>query len=350
MNTWLDDAKRVPVTQVAAELGLTVARDGRSVGPCPGCGIATRANPGRTDRRGRCPILGNGWRCFSNGTEGCGAKGDGPGLVVWVLTGQPWRKGDERTTRAVRAWFAERGWSSEPAGNLAIVPRRVAVAAPQEAPVPLPDPYEVAQAWFHALAVTADTDVCAFLASRGLDPSAVMQLDLARALTAGHLPKWMWRDGRDWHEGGYRLLVPLWQPDPDRPGLLAMVSLHTRCLLPCDGSRKAASPTRHRLRGLVMAPCEDFLADGREQRLLTVCEGVTDYLSWALQPPSARGAVIGGVNGSASDALLACVPTDWTVAVATDADAGGEQQAEAWRRAIERRGCKYVRCHVQQAE
>ena len=87
MSGWLDDAKRVPVTQVAAELGLTVARDGRSFGPCPGCGMATRANPGRTDSRGRCAINGGRWRCFSNGTEGCGAGGDAVDLVSYVVSG-----------------------------------------------------------------------------------------------------------------------------------------------------------------------------------------------------------------------------------------------------------------------
>lgn len=351
MNTWLQMAQAVPVLDVAVALGLTIGRDGKSFGPCPGCDVAMRNNPGRPqDRRGRCRVdktpSGEFWACCSNGSDGCGARGGGPALVAWQLTGKAWQKGDSDTCRKVRAWFVGGGWCDPAPGERIGVPqvRRTAPAAQPEPPLSRPDAYECAQVWFHAAPVTADPETATYLSGRGLDPSQIAALDVARAWPADLAPPWARRGWRTWQQSGHRLIVGLWEPDPTTQGHVRMVSLHVRCVRPCDDNVKALSPQGHSHKGLVMASRADFLAEGASRRLLTVCEGLSDFLALALQSPEMRGALIGGISGSASAAILALVPTDWTVAVATDADPGGELQARAWKREIERRGCRYVRC------
>ncbi len=350
MSAWLEDAKRVAVTVIAAALGLTIGRDGKSFGPCPNCGELTRAGSGRRDVRGRCAVLGLGWHCYTNGSAGCEASGSGPGLVAFVLTGGPWHSGGTATASLVRDWFARHGWC-EPAADArcASPPRRHVPSVLPEPPPLRPDRYEVAQVWFHAPAVTADPEAAAYLAGRGFDPEHVAELDLARALPADLSPAWARRGWRTWQESGHRLIFGLWEPDPTMPGLLRVASVHARCVGTCDDSEKASSPQGCSHRRLVLTAGDDFLADGRAQRLLTICEGPIDFLALALQPAAMRGALIGGISGSASGEILALVPTDWTVAVATHADGGGDQQAIAWKREIERRGCRYVRCRRQSA-
>ena len=162
---WLDRAKAVPVLDVAAALGLSLGRDGKSFGPCPGCGAATRANPGRRDSRGRCAILPGGWwHCYSNGSDGCGATADSPGLVAWQLTGERWQKGDASTSAKIREWFAQNGWCDAPGAERksVVAPRRWPDAA-AEAPPSRPNAMEVAQVWFHAPAVTDDDAVAEWL-------------------------------------------------------------------------------------------------------------------------------------------------------------------------------------------
>ena len=343
---WLESASAVPIATVAAALGLDVRRDGASFGPCPGCGVERRNNPGRpVDRRGRCRVSKGYWACCSNGTDGCGANGDAVALVSLVLTGDcTWTTGP--TGDAIRAWYASNGWCIAADGQMLPIERRRAIAAPvPEGPLSHPDPGEVAQVWSHSPNVADDPEVAAYLRGRGFDPAAIAELDLARALpTAGALPAWAWRGRQSWRDSGHRLIVPLWAPDPAVPGLLRMASLHARCVRACDAGLKAASPKGHVIKGFVMAARANALCDGDARQLLTICEGVPDFIAWALQPATARGALLGGISGSASAEILALVPSAWTVAVATHADLGGDQQALAWKREIERRGCRYVRC------
>lgn len=344
---WLESASSVPIATVAAALGLDVRPDGKSFGPCPGCGVERRNNPGRPiDRRGRCRLSGAHWACCSNGTDGCGAGGDAVALVAWASAGRAWASGDTDTGDKVRAWYASNGWCIGADGaSLPIERRRPIVAPAPEAPPSRPDGGEVAQVWFHAPSVADDPEVAAYLRGRGFDPFAIAALDLVRALpTACALPAWAYRGRRSWHDTGHRLIVPLWAPDPRVPGSLQMASLHARCVRPCDDRHKATSPQGHSIKALVMAARADALCDGVTRQLLTICEGVPDFIAWALQPATARGALLGGISGSASATILALVPSTWTVAVATHADPGGDQQALAWKREIERRGCRYVRC------
>ena len=334
---WLADARRAPVADVALALGLDLAADGRSFGPCPSCGEATRANDGRRDRRGRCRVFpdGGGWACCSNGSDGCGAHGDALSLVALMVAGGPWTRGDVATGEAIRDWYATRGWCEAADGA---PPARPATRPPRARPTSLaaptrPPPLEVASLWFRCLPVSADPEVAAWLEGRGMDPGEVAGADLARALPCdGLLPRWTRYRGRSWRDTGHRLVVAAHEPDPDRPGLLALASLHARAVIDCDAGDKAAWPAGASAAGLIMAadPWAP-MADGEARGLVTICEGVPDWLTLALAPATARGALIGGWSGSATPATAAMVPAGWTVALLQHDDAGGDRQANAWR-------------------
>ncbi len=359
-SNWLDDACRAPLPEVVATLGLDLHRDGKSFGPCPSCGMATRANPGRTDRRGRCRIEADGkrWACCSNGTEGCGAKGDGLALVAWSLTGRAWAKGDSDTSAQVREWYAARGWcdASPDGGSTPATlarPRRATVAVQVNQPKPRPPAAEVAALWARCLPVTADPEMAAWLAGRhdgAIDPATVAKFDLARALPAdlANLPRWArYKDGKPWTASGHRLVVRAWEADPDTPGRLRVASLHARNVLPAYGpADKAAWPGRASAAGLVLATGADPRSHGLP--LVEIAEGVPDWLRLAVTvaselPKGKRSAVWGIWNGSADPALGAVVPEGWPVALRTHADDAGDKYAAAWQTLLIARGCRMRR-------
>ncbi len=352
MTAWLDSARDVPVATVARQLGMDARPDSRSFGPCPACGLATRANPGRTDRRGRCRIWSNGlgWSCCSNGTDGCGASGDGVSLVAWVVNGGTWAPGDGEAGCRIRAWFAEQGFCAQVHGGRPSLPRTAPPPTRPVVPLTRPNAGEVADLWHRCLPVTDVAEVADWLRGRGFDAGAVAAFGLARALPRGQLPAWAWFKGRSWIDTGHRLVVRAWEPDPGRPGRLRHASLHARCVRPCEPSEKAAWPARCSAAGLLMAQSDDPLREGLERRLVTVCEGVPDWLALALQPPTCRGALLGAWCGSAQAATGDLLPREWTVAVATHRDDGGEAQARVWRREAERRGCNFKRCPPRRPE
>lgn len=111
---WCEDARRVDLLQVAAELGIDRTRDGRLT-PCPACRERTRS---RTDpREGPVYVIHRGtrWKCGR-----CSARGDALDLVARVLRGTDC---DLEAAPAVRAWFAARGWcEAEPAPELEELP------------------------------------------------------------------------------------------------------------------------------------------------------------------------------------------------------------------------------------
>jgi hypothetical protein len=342
LGNWLELAKAVPVAHVARQLGCQVRPDEKSFGPCPVCQVPTRANPGRTDRRGRCAIHADGrlWCCLSNGTTGCGARGDAIALVALLVAGTLWSQGDRAVGELVHDWFVGSGLVGLGGTQTTRLAYPMAVPAQR---LLRPDRLEVAQAWFHGRLVSAVPEVARYLQGRGLDPAAIDRLELARALPPDPLPRWMWFQGGTWRETGHLLVVPAWEPDPRRPGFLHMVSVHARCVRPCEDAHKAAWPSGASASGLVMAVDDDPMRDGVEQRLVTVCEGVPDFLQLALQPAGTRGALLGSWSGSAKADVAAAIPAGWRVVVITHNDAGGDQQAAAWRKEIERRGCLFLR-------
>lgn len=213
--TWLDVASAVPVLVVARALNLTTGSDSRSFGPCPSCRLESRNNPDRPhDSRGRCRVTpdGGGWLCCSNGSTGCGAKGGGPALVAWALTGDKWQKGGFSTGRQVQAWYEQhaffRGSSSLPAATAATGDLARSDVERKEA---RPDRTEMMALWAASVPVVEDEAVANWLAGRRdgpIDPALVAVLDLARAIPADStsLPHWARYQGAMWSKTGHRLL------------------------------------------------------------------------------------------------------------------------------------------------
>lgn len=328
--SWLADARRVPVATVAAELGLRVHL--QSFGPCPGCGAESRANTGRTDKRGRCRIMpdGFGWACASNGTDGCGAAGDGPGLVAWATTGRKWTQGDRATADRVRDWFARNGWC-EPAPGVDTFPAPRRVAPPPPPPQrDRPPADEVADLWARCVPVTQDAEVASWLELHKdgrIDPGRVADLDLARALPVDlpNLPSWARYQGTPWTQTGHRLVVRAYAAGPDG---LQLASLHARNVT--SSGDKAGWPAGASAAALVFA-----VPDAPPSRVLELVEGVPDWLRFST---AERGAPVWGVvAGSACPELAALVKAQ-AVAIRTHDDAAGNKYAEAWAELLRARG------------
>lgn len=346
----LEDAKRVPVLDVARALGCVIGRDGRSFGPCPSCGATVRASDGKSDKRGRCRVFedGQGWACNTNGSEGCGAKGDGPGLVSWKLCGRAGPKGSD--VRTVLDWYRERGGLDSGAGWSQ--GEHAPGAVPSEAPaVPVPANRpprgELWRVWSQCVPVTQDDAVSAWLLNHHegpIDPALVAWLDLARALPMGlDLPRWArGPDGRRWDDAGYRVIVRLFGAGPDGAGLPTL-SLHARNVRP-EVKHKGVSPHGFEVRGLVLAwspgmPFLDRPMEAPEASVLELAEGVPDWLRLTLERWQAPGrpTVWGCISGSASDEIAARVPDGWRVAIRTHDDDGGRKFLDRWSKLLDHR-------------
>jgi hypothetical protein len=116
---WMDDARRVPLSEVAATLGMAEVRSRGSNGwGCPpqaGCSGGGKTVRSRKHRDRRAPLerVGEGgWICMG----GCNpealsdgkVKGDALALVAFSLTGDPKPGRDGWAT--VRDWYAAQGW------------------------------------------------------------------------------------------------------------------------------------------------------------------------------------------------------------------------------------------------
>jgi hypothetical protein len=330
VSSWFETACQASVTATAAALGLSVATDGRSIGPCPGCGTQQRNNPGRSrDRRLRCRVdKERHWECCSNGNDGCGAKGSAVDLVAWVLLERALVKGDIEGWRRIRSWFGSPEVARMPPGAAKPLVTR---------PPGRLDRFELAQELFHFPRVDEDAEVAAWLQSRHLDPRAIADLELAFALPLGFRARWALFRG-DWDRSGHRLVLPAYEADPDLPGQFRLGGVHARCVRPHGEGEKAASPLGVESRGLIWLtdPVHPW-ADGVPQRLITICEGATDFLALALETPAKRGALLGAWNGSACADIVTLIPTGWTVVLALHDDPGGAKQEGAWLRLLEGR-------------
>ena len=352
--TWIEDARRALLLDVAAALGLEQDRAGRALRPCPGCGAERRGSRDPRGPVGLTPDRG-GWRCFR-----CGAGGDGLDLVATRLFAGRLRDLAPENVQDVRDWYAEHGWCSSvtTTENAQPQPPRPTTAE-SEAPPPPPAPViarppagEVDELWSACGVVDDDAEVSAWLAYRGLDPVKVSDLDLARALPrAGSLPAWARCAGRPW-SAGWCCVFPVY----DATGALA--SLRARwCRLLATGE---APPER------LDRPPADFpavksgaaaagpgsasgvvLADGLLQQLLrtgerphwwpeatplriVVVEGELDFLTWATRHGEAAEtapAVLGLWSGAWTSALAARIPTGCRILLRTDLDASGHHYA-----------------------
>lgn len=308
------------VQTVAERLGVW-AVERRGVSPCPSCGADQRGS-----RDPRAPIGltadGVGWRCHR-----CQAGGDALALAGWALAGDPAPRG-----AAFRAVL-------EAVGTVEQWPRvaRPAIGRPvHRAPESRPPLHEVVALWRACGPVDDDPACAGWLRSRGLDPTTVRDLDLARALPECSVPRWARARGARWTESGHRLIVPLF----DALGRLA--SMRARVVTAGQDRPKALAPASHTTAGLVMA-------DALARRLLTgdadavelvrdvgllVAEGGPDHLTWATRwgadgALDRAPAVVGVESGAWTAEVAARVPDGVRVLVATHDDATGDLYAAA---------------------
>lgn len=197
----------------------------------------------------------------------------------------------------------------------------------------------------------SDLLVAAMLERQGADPQLVWQSGLAGALPRGNddgladrrAPGWARVYRQSWYDAGYRLMMPLWAPDPGAVGLLREVAVLAAAVHSVPGHRAYVTPSGHSCAGAVLAPRPDFLVEGADRKLLTVTVEPDRYLQLALRRPSFRGALLGSLPGSATTELMALVPQEWQVLVVAPPNANGDAAARAWRRRAEDRGCAFRR-------
>lgn len=317
--TWLDDAARVPVVEVAARLGQEVRRHASSSScPCPACGV-DRRHKSRGDRRGAVgiPHKPGGWRCFE-----CEAGGDAIDFVAYALAGARFRDLPASRRPDVRTWFEGapgRAWSRVPAAAAAQEPDYPPLA-------------EVGALWASCRPVNDVTAASGYLQFRGIDASVVAVRDLARALPAGRLPAWARLGARSWVESGHRLVVPLF----DALGRMRSVLARS---IERSPTLKSTAPRGFGRAGLLLADRlgRGMLEHGRAPRWwpeqqpfdIVVAEGEIDHLLWAARADRKAGpAVLSVVSGSWTSATAARIPLGAHVTIATDADAQGDKYAD----------------------
>lgn len=348
MNAWLDRARTESIVQVAQRLGLTIGRDGKSFGPCPGCQRSTRASEqsqkeGRRETRGACAISRGQagrehWHCYTNGSDGCGAKGDVVTLVALVLCGRRWLRGDKEVEREVRQFFDAE--LAQPAPQLRQPHQAPAI---ESADLPRLIPAEVAEFLYSVCVPVVEVqEVANYLTLRALSPASIADRHLAFALKRGaRVPDWAGCGRLAWSESGHQLILPMFGVGQD--GGLIVAGVRARRTRNDEVNGKSLAPRGRSSRGLVFAAGPHWLRDAGDRRLVTIAEGEIDTLTLLLGPPARRGAVLGSTVGSACPEIAALIPRRSTVVLASHADSGGDAIAKAWRRVMPKNDLKLRR-------
>jgi hypothetical protein len=292
-------------------------------------GVIVRC-PQHQDRTPSCSV-----RVGPDGTiavkcHGCQASGDVFSLIAWVH-GLDARR-DFREVRAVAAGMA----------GISILPDApVALPAPTQAPRTVPsrraDPTyppsaEVEGLWGASSSVVDDAEAAEMLRSRGLDPSAVAERNLARVIpTAATLPRWARWSGQPWTLTGHRLLVGVY----DAAGFMRSV----RAWRVVEGAGpKRLPPGGHKAARLVLADAVGVaLLAGATHKKVVICEGEPDFLTWATRVSDAdenAPAVFGVGSGAWTDAHAARIPDGAKVVVRTHHDPAGDAYAAAIIRSL----------------
>ena len=336
--SWLDEAKRLTMTEAAGEAGLKVHRSSMS---CPACGATKR---GKRDRRLPASFGALGWRCWV-----CGASGDALDVLAFVVTGS--RLGSDRAQmETLRADLAARGLISEddhrPARR---APRRPLPPAPVEPPPSeaWPPVDEVRDFMQSGLKVSEDAQVVDFLRHRYQQHAdrliaLLEQLDLARAIPDRVHPRWARIAGKRWREQGFRLMFPL----VDASGQMRSLRVRRTTLEPST-LPKALPPVGHGCRGLVLA-CDRGAALLRGEappwwpsgllHRLTVVEGETDWMTHLLyRKTDTDPAIIALYSGAWLPDHSAALPQGSILTIRTDHDDAGHRYADGVLRASRRR-------------
>lgn len=200
-------------------LGLPFRREGGGVKVC--CPWHAEQNPDCSVKLGPDGTIAV--HCFA-----CGANGDALSLIA-AVRGLDIKADFQKVLAAAASLIGE---------------RELEVAPPTPRPTvqrPRPPAGQVQQLWTSCRSVSAEA---AALAARGLEATELEQLQLARLLPAGTLPRWAVFKGESW-AARHRFIVPMWGSTG------VMESLHARALAGPDP--KALSPAGHSLHGLVFA-------------------------------------------------------------------------------------------------
>lgn len=333
---WVERMRSASVLGVAKVLGLEVQPPRGSSGgsfPCPACNAPRRHTKTR-DKRGAAGVRpdGHGWRCFQ-----CDASGDAIDLVAFALRGAGLADLNEAGKADVRAWcMRELGLNGSPATSSRPAPR------PRPAPEPprpprYPPVDEVRALWEACKPVVEVPEVARWLESKRIDPHAVADTDLARALHPGvRLPRWArfrLDDERfsDWLAGGYLMIAQL----VDARGQVSSVLARAVRTGQEPKSRAASGFER---RGLVLACplARQTLALGAKPAWwpadlplrFEVAEGEKKWAMRAtLRTHEHAPACIGIESGSWTDELGARLPDGSSVFVATDPNDAGARYA-----------------------
>lgn len=216
MPEWIERMRERGVLEVAAELGFETSAprgaSGGSVYGCPACN-ADRRHTKSKDKRGAIGVEreGGGWRCFQ-----CDASGDALHFVAFALRGSRFAELGDSAKAEVRDWCCkwlglERSTSTFTARSIPPRSSGPAVAPPRAEPEPRYPPLnEVTSFWSACVRVDAVPEVRDWLESKRIDPIAVADRDLARAIPHGlRVPDWASIKHVAWGHGGYRLVAQL---------------------------------------------------------------------------------------------------------------------------------------------
>lgn len=215
------------------------------------------------------------------------------------------------------------------------MPPRKATQEPDPEPERTPPQREEVLGLLVVATMTAgDSEVAAWIASRGLSANDVDVRGLAFALPKdARLPKWAQYRKSSWVELGHRLLVPLYGSDGQ------VVSVRAGRVIEGD-SPKRLPPSGHTCRGVVMADAlgVELLKTGTwpswaadVQPSVVIAEGEPDWLTWAVQSPigsKPERAVFGIFSGAWTPEIAARIPRGARVAVWTDCDMAGHKYAK----------------------
>lgn len=198
---------------------------------------------------------------------------------------------------------------------------------------------EILTLWSNAIGVEYDRDAIAYLESRGINPVAVQENDLARILEVqGECPRWARSADGPWTRTGHRLLFPLF----DARGVL-------RSLIARDvtgrAARKSLSAAGAR-KGLLMADGigRALLAGRGGAPRVVICEGEIDYALVASQRgESDESAVLGIFSGSWQAEHAKRIPDGAELVIATDNDEAGEKYAGAIAETLSKRRVRIAR-------
>ena len=354
---WLEEVKKYDVDAIAEALGLKVVRghgNALALTPCPCCNAEIR---GGKDKTGPVGLRSDreGWRCHR-----CDKAGDGIGLVVAVVTGNPTLSAGAPDWRDVHNRCAHAGLCDVPfSGDGPVIPR---IAVRPQRPTFVSKIWldadrsaELVAFWNSCGPVSADPDVSRWLESRRLDQGAIDAAELARALPFPYegCPRWARKQvmanspqRANWATLGYRCLIPVYNSQGE------LASLRARRVIERDDELpKSLAPTGATLSGLVMAdPLGRALLEGTasDVRELVITEGEPDFLTWCINrrdtdehPPAVWGVVAGSWRED-SEQLAARVPDGCTVVIRTHADAPGDKYAQAIYKTLKHRNAVTV--------